>query len=461
MSRQQVMVCLWCTFVSSTALAYDQETHRILSEQATLASIISDDKTRAVLGFGGLITGNGKTYLNSKGDPRTIQNLIMDGARFEDDGERSLNHFFNPRTGQPLFVDPNIFTTFDDSLSAASVAAMNALAQTSPDWALGRTAGGHETTNIYTWENARQWYVQSAVNPSDTARRNVTGLLFETLGRLMHHVQDMAQPQHVRNDLHLQDDAYDENCSPFMEPLLHPFCDAYLRLRAPSIYESWTLSLGADIPTSGYPPVYGPSSDGLGTFDEPKRFWTYSGKGIADFTSRNFLSAGTMGINPPVVDEVGIDVKASDLCEGAVPPCEVVNLDHLVHFYPSTVDDQFRNGAGGDNPYAASSSIYEPEFRALTIDHRPLYTVNRFTFLYDHTYLLPRAVGFSAGLVNYFFRGSLDVSVPDEGIYGVIDHSPLGCGNPCGFRTLKLKLKNVTPGDGQIHEEQMGDDAVR
>ena len=332
--------------------------------QAARDSLLGDDKARSALGFRGPISETTSKYPNSKGAPSTILDLIKDGARFEDDGERSLNHFFNPRTGQPLFVDPNIFTTFDYSLSAASVAAMNALAQTSPDWALGRTAGGHETTNIYTWENARQWYVQSAVNPSDTARRNVTGLLFETLGRLMHHMQDMAQPQHVRNDLHLQDDAYDENCSPFMEPLLHPFCDAYLRLRAPSIYESWTLSLGADIPTSGYPPVYGPSSDGLGTFDEPKRFWTYSGKGIADFTSRNFLSAGTMGINPPVVDEVGIDVKASDLCEGAVPPCEVVDLDHLVHFYPSTVDDQFRNGAGGDNPYAASSSIYEPEFRA-------------------------------------------------------------------------------------------------
>jgi hypothetical protein len=72
--------------------------------------------------------------------------------------------------------------------------------------------------------------------------------------------------------------------------------------------------------------------------------------------------------------------------------------------------------------------------------------------------LIPRAVGYSAGLINYFFRGSMEITLPDEGIYSIVDHSPSGCGNPCGFRTLKLKLKNVTPGIGPFHEDQMGDD---
>jgi hypothetical protein len=53
--------------------------------------------------------------------------------------------------------------------------------------------------------------------------------------------------------------------------------------------------------------------------------------------------------------------------------------------------------------------------------------------------LLPRAVAYSAGLINFFFRGSIEVSVPTEGVFAVADH-----GSGDGFKTLRVKVKNTT-----------------
>jgi hypothetical protein len=58
--------------------------------------------------------------------------------------------------------------------------------------------------------------------------------------------------------------------------------------------------------------------------------------------------------------------------------------------------------------------------------------------------------------LNYFFRGKIGVTMPHEGVYGIIDHSAqYGTGsttNPNsqtqGFRTIKMALTNASP-DGE------------
>lgn len=69
--------------------------------------------------------------------------------------------------------------------------------------------------------------------------------------------------------------------------------------------------------------------------------------------------------------------------------------------------------------------------------------------------LLGRAVAYSAGLLNYYFRGSMQVSLPDAGFYSIVDHAQFAPGQPDtptddingfhGFNKLKLKLVNTTP----------------
>jgi len=111
-----------------------------------------------------------------------------------------------------------------------------------------------------------------------------------------------------------------------------------------------------------------------------------------------------------------------------------------------TSTDRLRPERGGSNPRAAAESIYSADFKRI-VGGPEIRTVNRFTFEQDHKYLLPRAVAYSASLIDYIFRGEMEIKPPAEGVYAVVDSSPAGCDVPCGFRKLRLKLRNTTPGD--------------
>jgi hypothetical protein len=80
------------------------------------------------------------------------------------------------------------------------------------------------------------------------------------------------------------------------------------------------------------------------------------------------------------------------------------------------------------------------------------YGLNRCVFDDRAVLLIPRAVGYSAGLIDYFFRGTLEINRPTEGVFAVVDHSKPenqctfnASGAPgCGFKKIKMKLKNTT-----------------
>lgn len=234
----------------------------------------------------------------------------------------------------------------------------------------------------------------------------------------------------------------EENCDPV--PRLALLCDAYKQLRARSTYEQWTKELNLEYSDfASYSPVH----DGTGQLIAlPRHFWASAGRGLAEFTGRNFLSDGTVLTSPPVMlgDH---DESASDLCRYAKPVCEVQDLDHVVTFWHSYVDDQLDPSRSATNRYAAAASIFEWDLRSVVPNGRRPYVGNRFTFEANHEYLLPRAIGYATGFVNYFFRGDLELALPDEGVFAVVDMHPDTCGDNCGFRSVKLKVRNITPNE--------------
>ena len=70
----------------------------------------------------------------------------------------------------------------------------------------------------------------------------------------------------------------------------------------------------------------------------------------------------------------------------------------------------------------------------------PGYTLHRVNYDAMANLLLPRAVAYSAGLINFFFRGQIEIALPDEGVYALTDH-----GSNQGFTVLRAKLRNATP----------------
>jgi len=84
---------------------------------------------------------------------------------------------------------------------------------------------------------------------------------------------------------------------------------------------------------------------------------------------------------------------------------------------------------------------------------------------------IPRAVGYAAGMINFFFRGQLMLSSPPDGLYGVLDqataHSVSADGIPVvsggavfGFKTIRVRVRNLTPdlaesGSGRVVPQTM------
>ncbi|MCJ7526432.1 MAG: hypothetical protein MUP71_14600, partial [Candidatus Aminicenantes bacterium] len=64
--------------------------------------------------------------------------------------------------------------------------------------------------------------------------------------------------------------------------------------------------------------------------------------------------------------------------------------------------------------------------------------------------LVPRAVGYSAALINYFFRGEIEVTLPaSDGIYALsVDSSEV-------FKKISLMVKNITPDNEEMENGQV------
>ena len=380
------------TLHMQTASAYEIQTHGNLSKAAYDQSGLNKDPQL----FLNLGLKSSNKFPNSQ-DPelRTIKELIADGANFEDNvtltNLRPINHFFDPISGDAL---------------------LPLIAKPSPSWALedrGQINGfiGIFGVQKYSFADARGYLFKALSSPLEADRNKNFGLTFQTLGHVIHHVQDMAQPQHVRLDSHLRLSDSDR---------------ADWLFENGSRYEKYTKDNPDKLtPLFGlYPPVNAATDTRLAT---ARAFWQTGqggGMGLAEFTNRNFVSAGTnfdtnRYPSPGLADAVPHDVDANILLQSAgitpppeCPPTPVGEpLKCVMTFYRTAVNDIYRPGASGVNDRASTESIFDQDLKVKNL--LPAFSLNRFNFDAVHQFLIPRAVGYSAGLIDYFFRGKIDL----------------------------------------------------
>jgi len=447
---------------ASNAGAYEVDTHRDMTGAAVLKSRLADLQLLQQLGLKSVpIDDLRQSFVPSDASsPLSIIGIIRFGARWEDDLSKlqALRHFYDPVYERALDVAP--------SGTANSIK--------SPDWALEdiATYNGPVAAQIFSLRDARNYLYEALTyrNPASVAdsqneRRRKFGLTFQTLGHVMHHLQDMAQPQHVRNEPHCDDEV---SCRPLADLLDHK------EFYAPSLYEKYTnedgpaLRVRANLPffAQGSDPTYpGPlAADGAMS---PRRFWRTSppganiaaGRGIAEYTNRNFYSAATIGTypSPPAKGLVAYAEQATRADFAELLPGSGVS--GTMRFWSTDVYDAI-TGETQVNQRALSEGIMDSDiarYYSTTTDASVLFALNRFTFEAAHKFLIPRAVAYSAGLINYFFRGYLEITPPDEGVYAIVDHST----QESGFGKLKLKLRNITPGandaTGQAQVERVAE----
>jgi hypothetical protein len=146
--------------------------------------------------------GNGvnqPTWIAAGETKLTIAELIRYGACYEDEEHpyaKSVSHFYNPQSGG----------------EGASIPILGALGPNSMEWMLKRNAGPAALTgpNHFSYLDARDYFYRALTyDPSgytaeqrNLFRQRAWGQTFQALGHIVHHLQDMASPQHVRSDPH-------------------------------------------------------------------------------------------------------------------------------------------------------------------------------------------------------------------------------------------------------------------
>ncbi len=367
------VLAVLCAF--SPANAYEVTTHATLSYQAAVDSVLgADPSLLADLG----IADGARRVPNRQGEMHSVFELVREGSVLEDEGERALNHFFDPQNDRPLYV------FFQE------------IGEKSPDWALEHDSAIEEQTRSYT--DGYTFYRMALTAPAADVRELNYELMFQTLGHAIHHLQDMAQPDHVRNDQH---------------------CNQYrcVTLYDPSAYEHFTAVHGLDQRLlSGYETVVLPRA---------VDYWASDGQGIAEFTSRNFVSKDTNFTGTRQQPQTHPEFPLPSPANAQIQSVQIADLlgpvgpnQHLIgdmQFIGTQVTDGYAPQTSRLNPRTSTYSLFDADLENYA-GLSKIYTLNRFNFLAAHEFLIPRAMGYSTGLINHFFRGRMAIdSLASEG----------------------------------------------
>jgi hypothetical protein len=353
--------------------AYEVRTHEELTKLAYSRSVLADPIASPLLEFG--IEDPEKPrfrirpIVEEESELASARKVVSKGAHFEDVplwNGRFLRHFIDPQqAGIGLTV-----SGFPE-------------AHPSPTWVLEDQApvGGQEDS----LKDALVHHWHALTLNTQEERDERLGVLLEILGRSVHHMQDMAQPAHTRNDAH------------------PPF-----GIR--DMYEAFTerrfVEQGIPIPSAS--PYHGAAVD-LHVFDTARKFWINDGRGIAEFTSRNFVSMDTnfveeaVGFSEDPNHPLPVPTGLTSVSLGELG-IDALSFMPLI-FMKSQIHDAY-SGASFGNERASTYSMFNASGLPFV---SPRMSLNRFNFEKNYEVLLPRAIAYSAGLINYYFRGRLEV----------------------------------------------------
>ena len=352
---------------TTSSYSFDNKTvHLEINENSAKQSRLDED-LKAI----GLSNGIKEFLKGANGAEKRVFEWIRQGGDDEDAGVRALNHFYDPT--KPL-ESAGLFGQKSSSLV----------------WA---------QQNDASWNVAREHYYQALTNGAGEEYATT----FKVLGQLMHLISDKAVPAHVR------DDAHPEVMAKWWE-ITH--------------FEVWTKNNRDTLNYDGIGPnqtifsqavenQYAPLSAlwDIDKYDTTNLSVTLEPQiGLAEYTNANFFSEDT-----PFSKEF--------------PYPNYPDQDTSVEKQTKLIPDPFQQGREVAREYwvkkatANSSSYRLTGIGYLTFSEETLYIdgfegsetlppMDEYVFRDYADRLIPRAVGYSAALLDYFFRGRLEIQSP-------------------------------------------------
>ncbi len=351
----------------------------------------------------GLTQGVEIKLRSADGVLRAAVDWLTVGSTLEDSPTcRASNHFHNP-----------LMSFYSSGLSDTASGVIRTFCgpiRSNVTWGTrfaSPTTKGEPTGNTFDWDAARAAYLDSLTRGASADREAALADTFAALGHVMHLVQDLAVLAHARNDFesHLQ------YCFTSFSRWCENDFERFVRRRTALVDNA--VSLAVDFGGQGVTRFWD-RDQYLGTSPSTDLI-----QGLAEYTNANFASQYT------ILTE---SLDQSDPHWFPYPRVSSTNLDQLVpqnivarqvESADSIIDTALYVGKIADGEpiehFAKVSYLWRdvanlplgPPFRLL------LYLDDAVNQDYAKL-LLPRAIGYSAGLLDYFFRGKLDVAVvPD------------------------------------------------
>jgi hypothetical protein len=406
---------LVCAILSSGNVdSYDLRTHGAITEQ-------SFDTSQGTAGYledvgvavDDVFDSQAITPLDQLAEfrnPGTTRGWMIEGSIREDDyrSHPILESLFgcNPPDNPTSPIDRSLHHFFDAQRGGVGLTLGNGLP--APDWALGlQGRGPGPDQNQFSLPDARVYQLRSLTDASRDERHRNTAKLFRALGQVLHVLQDMAQPQHTRNDPHL-------GCASSLAQFVageKSWYEVYTETRALNQPYRSRSDASRPLVLSGYAPV---------ALQGYRDYWTNAnGSGLAEFSSRNFFSAGTNlgtfyvtgpcgGLSQPVCDPQAYSTEDIDF---TIPTITGEPLSGRVRFFRRDILDPL-TGQLVRHVRVSSRSLWDQHLESN--QRQPKFSLNTYNYDSIADVLIPRAVGYSAGFLDYFFRGKLELTFADD-----------------------------------------------
>jgi len=357
---------------------------------------------------------------------KSIGGILVSGTEHEDSPPwRCVHHFHNP------------LATWDTAGLGLIEIGRHRIVDGDSSIVWAQKPAGEQNDGDFSWHDVRGYYYQALVSTDPGARESYFWQTFEGLGRLMHLVQDATVPEHVRDDSHMN--PFSHHYEVFMlDERNNPYIDLWLQMNSRYTYDDYLSQLPPK--NSGLAPIpiarmvdtdQYTGSNPEDTVDQPI--------GISEYTNANFFSKDTIFKD---FAHPSRDSFSETEYLGRPDPRDPSRI----------VDREYVEKIGGGEVgtllcLSLTSDDASPEQPVCALD--------------DEVYrgyaarLIPRAVSYSAGLLKYFFRGTIELTLPEEGFYAFTDSLPADP-NTQGFTHVAVMAMNTTTqneemSDGEMH----------
>ncbi len=383
----------------------------------------------------------------------TATNAMVDGSDFEDDtdkdegGKRSYNHFYDALTGSGLGNTPP-----DDQVAAYG--------RDSFIWAWKLNSPGVEflgfggfiarnvgTYNKWSWQNARDYEWHGLTDLTRSQRTAALKNMFRAVGQVAHLLEDTSQPQHTRNEQHL--DKFGENGrdTPWRSPI-EDYGKKYLEtLNYQHSMLDWRAAGFAKLEDFWNRHVYNGNASALNGG---------AVLGLAEFSNGNFIgdrhsypeysTPGKVAYYPYPSRDKSTNyrqVKANP--NSFAEDYTLKNGQQAKGIYIKKNSDGIPVAHHSRMNYLGGKGFFQPTGSGET----PFCTIRDEKVLADyHAALIPMAVAYSAGLLDYFFRGRISGQLTwDSAMQKYTIHVSNDSGDAFGSGGTFTVLKEIANGD--------------